>query len=1297
MYRNYISQRPGRVFSWLLAGLLVLLVLIEGWRYSVKPQVESKEQLLENTLRQVSNHFSEEQRTLVSETQSLAENLQQQLQQQHSRSQLLQSLQNHSQLWGAALYRNQQPLVWQNFSLDLFQVHPEVTDSATISIQRNNNVLFWLGQTEFTVPNSDGAVNYQLYTSKRITQTNALPIGDDREFNILEEQYHTDYYAVDIGIFDPLPDTVAQSRALHSLAGDSVGAAYATPKNTALVETEWEEKTQFWRAAFILIAFVLIGLFFYLLAEQLSPRKSLFIQLILVGIGWLVFAQINIAENWLPALLEGLAPEQVLSYQQLCNFALDGLFFLIGAFTLKRKLSTLQYQLQPNSFFSAMLAAAASGLVSMLAIVLTFKSCYGLVYNVNIPMLSLQLFPSAGTILVYLVLGIMLLGLTITLIALNQFLLRVFDDYHKLISIICIGIFLLALLVAQTFIVEFFVFTWASIISSIYFLLIFGLSYSYSRFPYNRPTLSPLRNAAVYSFVIGIAGATIIYQANLQDIDQFLDETITDYTQQDDEQARELTGTILTELEQQFDTLTEEQLQERIAFVQADFTQSIEELIQNEAVQYSFDLQLINPEGDLIAGYSTNLNSPEWVKAFSLSQLEAVLNIEQISASNVRPVIQQPDLADGDNYQTFYRGWIPIFGSAEQNPIAWILCSVYQERPNFDKPMRAVISALNYQDGKNTYVIQEYTDNKLTTTIDQSAGAQYPTYNVLQPAELEAVQQDSAVYNTHIEENRTYRNLLALQPDGRIIKSSTLLPGYQTILFSFFRLNFTLLIIGFITLVIYRVFKKKEVAFLGRNKQFQYRILDSFLLATLVFLIMLIVVTHYAIQRQNRDLVEQQLFDKLDTITAVAERNADIQQQLSDGNSIDLNALTDPLNIDATIYRNLLMSQSTTPQIYQQNLLPNALPYSVYSDLFLSQKRNALKTVRVDQQAMMIGYRSVFSEQDEPIAVIAIPTFVESPQFNKQLLETTSYLIILYLVVFGLFIIATILISRQLTRPLEHIQQGLNKISRGNLDTTIPATSDDEIGSLARAYNQMVGRLKELQENLAEAEREAAWKEMAQQVAHEIKNPLTPMKLNIQHLERQLASGDYTIDELKDKIRSITQNLIVQIQSLNNIASDFSKFSKPIDEEFTEVDIDEMVQSVAELYANDDQTSIQIHCNASPAVVYGARDELRRVVINLIKNAHEAMPDGGTIDLKTYCRRDSIFIEIEDDGQGISEEDKPKIFVPNFSTKSSGTGLGLAISKKVIEAHDGSISFASIEGKGTTFVIKLPAKEGELN
>ena len=523
-----------------------------------------------------------------------------------------------------------------------------------------------------------------------------------------------------------------------------------------------------------------------------------------------------------------------------------------------------------------------------------------------------------------------------------------------------------------------------------------------------------------------------------------------------------------------------------------------------------------------------------------------------------------------------------------------------------------------------------------------------------------------------------------------VIKISTIGPTFRNVLFTFFKLNFVFLATGILCVLILHISRIKRFTFLNQHQQFQNRILDNFLLATLLFLIMLVFATHYAIQQQNKEIVEQELFKKLESLTQSAENNTLFRESQELSSSFTLDSLTAPLNVDASFYNNRNVSESTTPQIFQQHLLSSSLPFTVYNRLYNIQERDALQNVQLASQNLLIGYRSILSSNNRPVAAVAIPTFVQSPKYDQQLLETISYLIVLYLIVFGIFILGTAFIARQLTKPLHRIQHGLDKISTGDLDTTIPVTSNDEIGNLAEAYNTMVHQLKKLQKELAQAEREAAWKEMAQQVAHEIKNPLTPMKLNIQHLKRQLKTNQVSIEELKPKIEHITQNLIDQIQSLNNIASDFSKFSQPLEKDFTNVEINEILRSIKDHYQSDDNISIQTKLPGHKIEVSGVADELRRVFINITKNAFEAMPEGGQITIQSYIKKGSAFVQIEDDGIGISEEDKPKIFVPNFSTKSSGTGLGLAICKKVIEAHEGNISFVSIEGKGTTFVIKLP-------
>ncbi len=331
------------------------------------------------------------------------------------------------------------------------------------------------------------------------------------------------------------------------------------------------------------------------------------------------------------------------------------------------------------------------------------------------------------------------------------------------------------------------------------------------------------------------------------------------------------------------------------------------------------------------------------------------------------------------------------------------------------------------------------------------------------------------------------------------------------------------------------------------------------------------------------------------------------------------------------------------------------------------------------------------NEENEPVGAIAIPTFLQSPVYREQLLETTSYLFGVYLFIFGLFILGAVFLSNRLTKPLQLIQSGLNKISRGDLKTRVEVSSQDEIGSLANAYNEMVYRLDEARRELVKAEREAAWKEMAQQVAHEIKNPLTPMKLNLQHLQRQLEANPENVMELKPIIERTAGNIIEQIESLNKIASDFSKFAKPVNQPFEEINLTNLLSSIADLYQHDKLVSISLNIPSEVVKIEAVEDELRRVFINIVKNGIEATENSqAKLQISLKQSKNHVFIEIQDNGQGISDSDAKKIFVPNFSTKSSGTGLGLAITKNIIDAHNGEIKFTSVQNHGTTFFIKLP-------
>jgi nitrogen fixation/metabolism regulation signal transduction histidine kinase len=277
------------------------------------------------------------------------------------------------------------------------------------------------------------------------------------------------------------------------------------------------------------------------------------------------------------------------------------------------------------------------------------------------------------------------------------------------------------------------------------------------------------------------------------------------------------------------------------------------------------------------------------------------------------------------------------------------------------------------------------------------------------------------------------------------------------------------------------------------------------------------------------------------------------------------------------------------------------------------------------------------------------------------------------------------------------------KIRKTNLDRPndpLPWHSDDEIGLLIREYNRMLVKLEESRRALTRNEKQSAWREMAKQVAHEIKNPLTPMKLTLQHLKRTFPTtgngadvnrGGSDEEARSQVIQRTFDSLLDQIDNLSDIATSFSDFAKmpvPRNDVF---EITGVLNKAADLYADDSRITLQREIATGPVRVIGDRQLLGRVLTNLLINAIQSVPPGRkpSINLKLFIRDDEVQLEIHDNGSGIPEAIRTKVFLPNFSTKRGGSGLGLAIAKRGVEHAGGSIWFETTEDVGTSFYLLL--------
>ncbi len=305
------------------------------------------------------------------------------------------------------------------------------------------------------------------------------------------------------------------------------------------------------------------------------------------------------------------------------------------------------------------------------------------------------------------------------------------------------------------------------------------------------------------------------------------------------------------------------------------------------------------------------------------------------------------------------------------------------------------------------------------------------------------------------------------------------------------------------------------------------------------------------------------------------------------------------------------------------------------------------------------------------------------------------FIIILSVIFFVVMFFGSLLsyiISKRLSAPLSIIEEHMSKIEVGGENEKInyPNIEGDALSQLVRQYNAMIDKLAVSVEELAQAEREASWRQMARQMAHEIKNPLTPMQLLTQRLLMQ-SSSDF--EEYKKSVHSLAKALLQGIESITTTTDELSNFAKKPISPLEPIDIVECVRYTVDLFRNnEEQTNIEFSSSLEHAMVLVDKEMIGHVFNNLLKNAIQSIPDDrvGNISVKIYHNISDVILSVKDNGVGISEENKEKLFTVNFTTKTKGMGLGLLIVKNVVEQAKGSISFNSVENEGTTFIVSFP-------
>ncbi|WP_300441020.1 ATP-binding protein [Christiangramia sp.] len=363
------------------------------------------------------------------------------------------------------------------------------------------------------------------------------------------------------------------------------------------------------------------------------------------------------------------------------------------------------------------------------------------------------------------------------------------------------------------------------------------------------------------------------------------------------------------------------------------------------------------------------------------------------------------------------------------------------------------------------------------------------------------------------------------------------------------------------------------------------------------------------------------------------------------------------------------------------------IPKETLDKLDATSDKRYLKKTEINGQKYQSSYSYITDHRFKPLAILYLPYLQDDSLLNRDLNNFLVRMAEVYLFMLLIAIILSFFLSKYITKSLKIISEKINQTRLDKRNQKIElSNATEEIYALVSAYNSMIDELEESAVKLATSEREQAWREMAKQVAHEIKNPLTPMRLSVQSFQRNFDKDD---PEIQQKVDEYSNTLINQIDTMSSIASAFSNFAKMPAQQNETLNVPKIVKLALDIF---NERYIEFKSEKEEILAKFDRTQLIRVVTNLVKNATQALKDveDPHILVMVEEEEDMVCVSVSDNGSGISEENKDKVFEPKFTTKSSGMGLGLAMVKNIVETYNGTISFVSKQNKGTIFNVRFP-------
>ncbi|MCF8465233.1 MAG: GHKL domain-containing protein [Flavobacteriales bacterium] len=595
-----------------------------------------------------------------------------------------------------------------------------------------------------------------------------------------------------------------------------------------------------------------------------------------------------------------------------------------------------------------------------------------------------------------------------------------------------------------------------------------------------------------------------------------------------------------------------------------------------------------------------------------------------------------------------------------------------------------------------------FTDLFVSEEISTAKAFEGYSYARYQNGELQEKHGDFAyslsdhVYNEFDQKNcffekDKYSHLVSRPQEGTVVLVSQKSVGIVGYLTTFSYLFFLYLICSILASLI----SGQLVAGIWGKKSFSNRINLAMSAVSFISLLLIGLLTVYYVIREYNGRNEEMISEKSKSVLIELEHKLRDRQSFDEEDKPMLSALLAKFSkvffTDINLYHlDGRLLATSRPRLFDEGLMAEVIDPSAYTQMRFEQKSSFIQEETIGNLSYLTAYVPFRNEKREVVAFMSLPYFARQYGLQQEIFSLLAALTNIYVFLILISVMLALFVSNRITEPLRFIREGLKNLKLDEANRAIEWNSKDEIGELVEEYNRTLNELVRSAELLAKSERESAWREMAKQVAHEIKNPLTPMKLSIQMLQRSKNDG---VEDLSERIDKVTATLIEQIDTLSNIASEFSSFAQMPKSNIEKVDLKQLLERVAELYRNSEaeiELNLQVDSNAT---IQADKEQLLRVFNNLIKNGIQAVQDDikPKITVSLTRENDHWIASVRDNGSGISEDLRDRIFVPNFTTKSSGMGLGLAMVKNIVESANGKIWFESEPDNGTVFYTSFPS------